>query len=415
MLRRSRSTPAQLRLAVALAVVASLGFAVVGWRALLAKSEALDRARAENAVHTRLQSVRTGLVVADAAAGVDVLLGPEQTRMTPNDVRWAMVPVAVGMVAAARAAADVPTLAAADLRLTEYTAQVGTARELARLERPQTPERLDAASRLLRAEVLPRLAAAQDAGAARLRADVDASAHGTAFALAAGVIAVLVLLAVQVWLSRRFRRLLNPGLAAGLALLTALTIAAVAVSARSDRRADEVRAGPYLVAQQVVDARMAAFEARSLESSGVVGDGVAALEPTWRAAFERASTSLDLAAAAASGPTAPDVASAVTKAQEFLTVYAGVHARLLAADRAGRRQTVREIAVSPTLEGAPGSFEDVDTTTAALLARQSQAVDDGWIAAGGWLALTAWGCLLAGGLAAATAATGLAPRLREYR
>jgi len=414
-LRRLRSTPARLRLAVVSAVLVSSAFGVVGLTALLAKSGALDRARAESATQSRLQSVRTHLVVADAAAGVDVLLGPDQPRLAPNDVRFALVPAALGLVVAARDAADVPALAAAGLRLTEYVGQADSARELARLRRPEAAARLGSASRQLRSEVLPRLVQVQQAGSARLQDDVESSTRGTAEALAAGAFAVVVLVGGHLWLARRTRRLVNPGLAAGFVLLGVLTGVVLAVSAGSDDRAQQVRSGPFLVAQHLSEARIAAFDARAVESLGVVGDDVAAAEPGWRTAMGTARAALDRASSAATTSGASGAVAEIREARRLLELYAGVHARLLGAAGSGARDVARTIAVSPTVEGAPGAFEDVDTATAALLARQAQAADDGWVAAGAHLELLGWVCLLAGCGAAALTAGGLLPRLREYR
>jgi len=409
-LQRLGTTPARLRLLTAAAVVLSLGFGATGLLGLLGKAGALERARAENSSQTRLQAVRTALVVADSAAGVDVLLGPQAQRMTPNDFRWALVPAAVGLVAVARADDDVPGLAAADLRLTEYTSQAGAARELARLSRPEAAARLGTASALLRAEVLPRLERVQGAGAKRLREDADDSAASTAAVLAGGAVAVVLLVGGQIWLARRTRRLVNAGLATGLVLVAALTVAAVAVTRSSDRQAQEVRAGSFLLAQHLADARIAAFDARAVESLGVVQGDVPGAEATWLDAVTRARAALDRATATGT----PGVADEIDVVRRYLGTYVDVHGRLLEAARSGDRGEARRIAVSPTVEGAPGSFEDVDTFSAALLARQAQLADDGWDRAHEWLVPVAWACLLAGCGAAALAAGGMAPRLREY-
>ena len=412
MLRRLGSTPSRLRIATALAVLAGLVLAIAGLGALAAKSGDLDRARAENGDQARLQIVRTKLVVADAAAGIDVLLGPDQPRLTPHDYAWALQPAVIGLAIAARQADDAFPLAVANLRLSEYAGQVDSARELALLGRPEAAGRLTAASSGLRTEVLPRLAAVQATGADRLRADADASATGTVIAVAAGAVAVLLLLGVQVWLARRTRRVVNVGLATGLIAVAVALVGASVVATRSDGEVDRVRSGPYRLTQALVDARMAAFDARAVESLGVVRGDVPGAEPAWQASMAQARAALGTSDRIAAGTGA---AADVAQSRRLLDTYAAVHARLLAAAQGGDRAGTVAVAVSPTVDGSPGSFEDVDTTTAALTARQAEAADAGWRRAGSGLTLAAWTCLVAGLAAAVLALVGMGSRLREYR
>jgi len=424
------TSPARLRIAAGLAVLASLVFAVGGQQVLQAKSDAIDRARTESRDLQDLQTLRTRLVSTDAAAGIDVLLGPEQALQRPIDYDFALQKPVINVVLAARQADDRYVLAAINLGLSDYVGRVATARELARLGRPQAPQTLAEAAGHLRTDVLPKVAQVQDASAGRLQDDADASSGGTATALGLAALVVALLLGVQVWLSRRTRRLVNTGLLLGVLAVGATSAAAVTLSFRSDDRSQQVRSGPYALARQLVEVRSQAFDARAVESLGVVRNDVPGAQDGWKQAMDRAAAALTTAERTAT--TKDDVTQIQSVRAKLLSggapdplwdrtqgpqppSYADVHARLLAAARAGNSTATRQIAVSPTVEGSPGSFEDLDSLSGSLLDRQQQLADDGWAAADDNLLLAAWLCALAGAAAAVLAFTGLGPRLREYR
>jgi hypothetical protein len=392
-------------------VVAGLGFGALGLQGLITRAAALERARAETADLVRLQVVRTKLVVADAAAGTDVLLGPQQLRFTPHDYDYALQPAVIGVAITARQADDAYPLAVANLRLAQYSGQVGSARTLARLGRSEAAVSLSAASETLRSEVLPRLAAVQGASEARLADDQDSAVRGPWLAVVGAVLALLTFSGVHWWLTVRTRRLVNIGLATALVLLIGATAAGLTVVAGSESRAAEVRSGLQPVARRLVEARVAAFDARAGEALSVVSGQVPAAEADWQTSMTAARGSLARAADTAS----PAVRQDITAATRLLDTYTAVHARLLVQAGSGRRAQAVATATSPTVDGSTGAFEDFDAASGALLARQVQAVDDQWSAAEAHLTLVGWLCLVAGAGAAAVGWRGMAARLREYR
>ena len=407
---RSWGTPTRLRWATVAVVLAGVGFGALGLQGLTTRAAALEHARAETADLVRLQIVRTKLVVADAAAGSDVLLGPEQQRLAPHEYDYALQPAVIGVAITARQADDAYPLAVANLRLAQYSGQVGSARTLARLGRPEAASSLNAASVTLRTEVLPRLAAVQNASETRLADDQDAAVRGPLLAVLGAVLGLLTVAGVHWWLTVRTRRLLNVGLATALTMLIVATAAGVTVVVSSESAAAEVRSGLQPVARRLVEARVAAFDARAGEALSVVTGQVPAADAQWQTSIAAARGSLARAADTAS----PAVRQDITAAARLLDTYTAVHARLLVDARAGRRAQAVATATSPTVDGSTGSFEDFDAATGALLARQVQAVDDHWSAAGAHLTLVGWLCLAAGAGAAAFGWRGLAARLREY-
>jgi hypothetical protein len=393
-------------------VIIGLGAGLAGLRGLDARASALERARLDTGQQVRLQTTRTKLVIADTAAGDDVLIGADPTRLSARAFGYALQPALIGLTVAARQDSDAGPLAVANHQLALYVMDVESARTLARQGKSaQAAQTLTSASALLHAQVLPRLQAVQDASRSRLAEDQDAADHGALLALLVALLAVLALAGVHWWLTLRTRRLVNLGLAAGLMLLLAVTAIGLAAVVTSQHRASAVRHGPQHAADGVVEARISAFDARSLEALAVLGGRVPAAETAWQASIASARQALSTAALGAPAPLRQDLA-AITK---DLGDYAAVHTRLLAQARAGCSDDVTAIAASPTVDGSAGSFQDFDAASGALLARQVQAADDGWAAAGLHLRLVGTLTLLAGLAAAALGWSGLERRRREYR
>jgi hypothetical protein len=192
--------------------------------------------------------------------------------------------------------------------------------------------------------------------------------------------------------------------------------AATPVSSRS--RADDVRSGPLHSADQLVEARIAAFDARSTEALAVLNNRVPQAESAWQASMASARAAL-----AAAGR--PAIRADVARVNALLEDYQKVHANLLRQARrtvAGtddRRRQARfltaQVAASDTEDGSVGSFEDFDASSGALLARQERQADEGWAASGAHLGLLGWLTLAGGLLAAAAGWRGIDDRLREYR
>jgi len=412
-LRPVRRTTPNLLLTAALAlVIIGVGAGLAGLRGLDARASALERARVDTGQQVRMQTARTKLVIADTAAADDVLIGADPIRLSARNFDYALQPALIGLVIAARQDSDAATLAVANHYLARYVMAVEGARTLTRQGRPAAAaQTLTQASALLHAQVLPRLQAVQDASRSRLAQDQRAADRGALLALLVAALAILALAAVHWWLTLRTRRLVNLGLAVGLVLLLVVTAVLLAAVVASQNQADAVRRAPQHASDGIVEARIAAFDARSLEALAVLGGRLAKAETSWQASMTAARQALTTAGTAASGPVQQDLA-AIT---QDLSDYAAVHVGLLAQARAGRSADVTAIAASPTVDGSAGSFEDFDAASGALLARQVQAADDGWAAAGRDLRRLGLLSLLAGLAAATFGWAGLERRRREYR
>ncbi|MBT0769661.1 hypothetical protein KIH74_12055 [Kineosporia sp. J2-2] len=412
-LGRARGSTPQLLMAAGVTVLAmALLAGVLGWQGLARRADALERARAETAQQVRIQTARTSLVIADTAAGTDVLTGADPTVFRYRLFAYKAQNATIGLVTSARTDADAATLATANNYLTAYAMQVQAARTLARDGRDETAaDTLAEASAVLHQQVLPRLAEVRRTGQERLDDDVSAAGTAPLIALAASLVAIAAIVAVHLWLTRRTRRLLNPRLAAGVLALVVVTIAGVVVVDAGRQQVLLARDDALRVADAVVEARFAAFDARSAEALGALGGTTVRDEETWAGSIGDARGHLEVAASDGSRQVRDDVA----KVSDTLEHYTGVHDRLLTEAEKGNTARVRQMASNPAPGGAVGAFENFDAYSGALLARQVQSADDAWAASGENLRLVGWLTLGAGLLAAVLGWSGIAARRREYR
>lgn len=410
--RARRSTPVLLQVAGTAVLVAALLAGVLGGLGLDRRADALERARSETAQQVKLQTARTALVIADTQAGTDVLTGADPELFSSRLFVYEARPAVLGLVTAARTDADAATLATANSALSRYLMQVESARTLARTGRDQqATSTLAAASQILRDEVLPRLAEVQQNSQDRLAADNSAADLWPLVGVLVTLLMVLLLIGVHGWLTRRTHRWLNLGLVAGIVVLIVVTVAGSLTVLDSRNQVVQAQEQALTVADAVVEARISAFDARSGEALAVLEGTTTKSQKAWGESIDDADTQLQLAAAGQSAAIAAEVAEVV----DDLQVYQKVHAKLLAAAAAGNTAKEQRIAVGPAEDGSVGSFEAFDAYSGALLARQVQAADDAWAAAGSNLRAVSWVTLAVGLLAAALCWSGIAARRREYR
>jgi len=408
--RWAAGTPTRLRIALVFTVLAGLTFAGAGFLALRARADALAVARAESRLEVTVQTVRTRLVAADASAASDVLLGPERTSIGRRQYGYAIDEAMTKLVVAA--GEDDDSLARANRRLEGYVADAAVARSLAQGRAAATRARgapaLVAASSTLRRDVLPELERAQGDVTARVATHLDRAGDAGAAAVLVGTITVAGLVVVQVWLARRTRRLVNPPLAMGTLVLVVTAAATAALLTDGSTTVERAQQGPGRTASALVEVRVAAFDARAVETLGLLTSDLAGSEERWQAGMGRAHAALTRLQRSPDEEAAAEVATAAA----HLDRYGRVHADLLrTTDAAG---AVR-LATNPADEGSAGSFDNLDVTTSALLARQVDRLDRDLARSAALLPAAAWWCLAAGIAAAVAGGLGVGRRLAEYR
>ncbi|GLY30015.1 hypothetical protein [Kineosporia sp. NBRC 101731] len=410
--RLRRSTPDLLLAAGVVVLSVAVLAGVFGREGLARRAGSLEQARAETAQQVRIQTARTALVIADTDAGNDLLTGADPGQFSYRLFAYDAQPAFLGLVTAARTDEDAASLATANKYLTRYVMQVAAARTLAQDgRRDEAAGALAEASQVLHTQVLPRLAQVQQAGRERLADDGSAADTAPVITVLAGILAVLVIIAVHLWLTRRTRRLLNLGLLTGVVVLVLVTVAGVAVVVASRQQVSQVQDHALRIADAVVEARFSAFDARSSEARAALDGSTVDGEQAWQASYQDALARLRTAAAGEPQAVRDDVANVTGK----LSYYGGVHERLLARAVEGDDAFVRRSASNPAPGGAVGAFEAFDAYSGALLARQVQTADDAWESAGANLRLVGWITLVVGLLAAVLGWVGIAARRREYR
>ncbi|GLY16028.1 hypothetical protein Kisp01_30430 [Kineosporia sp. NBRC 101677] len=393
-------------------LVMALLAGVLGWQGLLRRADALERARADTAQQVKIQTARTALMIADTNAGTDVLTGADPTQFRYKLFAFEAQPALLGLVTAARTDADAARLATANKYLTLYAMQVESARTLAQEGQDEdAAQTLTAASQMLREEVLSRLNEVQQASRDRLDDDRSAADLAPVIALLAGIVAVLVIVGVHLWLTRRTRRLLNLGLLGCVVVLIVATVAGAVVVADSREKVVDAEENALQVVDFVVETRFSAFSARSGEALAALNGTTVKEEPAWAESMENADWYLGKAAEGQPARIGQDV----DRIAKGLAQYRWVHGRLLEEAEKGNPRGVRRITSNPAENGSVGSFEAFDAYSGALLARQVQAADDAWAAAGQNLRLVGWLTLVVGLLGAVLAWAGIAARRREYR
>jgi len=322
-------TPGRLRLAGIATVLACLVFGLFAFVAATTRANALANARADAAQLVRVQSIRTNLVFADANLTNAFLVG----GLEPPSARAAYEQ---GIATASKTLADAANDSTADAKvlgnvnqvITRYTGLVESARANNRLGYPLGAAYLRQATNLLRSDALPPLAALGQTEQARVNHAYSDSAGATAWLVAGLVIALVVLLVTQVWLSVRTRRTFNPPLVIATALVLVIGIAVAGVLAWSQGKAKDTRGGAYFATLGLATARIDAFDAKSAESLALIARGQG---QAYNASFDNLSANVTAVLDDAARRGGADEKAA----QEWFRDYLAVHTRVCAADDGG--------------------------------------------------------------------------------
>jgi hypothetical protein len=399
-------TPGRLRLLAALAIAGCILFAVLGAIGLNRRASALTHAREDSAQLVRLQDIRTSLVEADAAATNAFLVGglePSATRAVYQD----RLQHASSQVTAASThdRSDADRLGVVNKDLATYAGLIESARANNRQGFPLGTAYLRQASALLRDQILPALTDLSVTNQQRVRSAHDQDRSVTLLWLG-GLIGLGTLVAAQLWIARRMRRLLNRPLLVATGILAAALVGASASAANALSKADDVRAGPYRAAVVLTAARSDAFDAKSAESLTLIARGSGqSYEQRHAQLMADANTKLQ------TGVGGVDF----TAMRGQLADYAATHADIRALDDEGDWDKAVQIATGSDETGANARFAAFADATGKALDEQVALVDKGLSDARSPIVVFQWLVLVAGLIAAVAAWRGIADRLREYR
>jgi len=416
-----RSTPG--RLTAALIVLLLLGIAY-GITAFTGSNEAnADVSSVQDSsgpLTVSAQSLYRALSDADATAATAFLTPGAETAASRQryETDIAAAGTALAQVTAGASGASTKSAQRLDVLATElpvYTGLVETARTNNRLGYPVGAAYLREASGLMRATLLP---AAQDVYSTqtqRLATDHNAGSRYPYIAVLLGVLALAALVFAQRYLTRRTRRLVNPGLAAAtLALLAALIYQNVAWFGLHSHLQSAQADGSSQV-QALATARIEALQARADEALTLVARGSGgAFEQDFR------KTMADLVGAnggggrlghAASTATDPTVRAAIRAAISDVAAWQRVHTGLRKDDDGGNYPAAVTAATGP----ASDSFTRLDDALADGIRASDATFTEQAAAAGRAIRIVGIVVIILTLLTLGGAAIGVQRRIAEYR
>ena len=407
--RRALSgTPGRLRVLALLGVVVCLVFAVTAFSTFGSTDDALRRGGANATQLVRIQAIHTNLVRADADATNAFLVGGLEPADQRTDYTSSLAQASRLIAQAATAQpADGPALGALNSSVLTYSSLIEQARATNRQALPVGAQYLRVASSGLRSDALPILDALVKANETRVSAEFDGATRESTALIAAGVLALLVLIGGMVWLSLRTHRYVNPPLAAATAaVLVTLVIGSISLAAISSR-VGQVRTGSYATTLATATARIAAFDAKSNESLTLIARGSgSAFEKAWKA-----SSAIVTAQSARSAK----LSDGAKKMGALWANYHQTHNQIRKTDDLGNWELAVKQAIGSDPQSANATFDAFDASSGAALTSSSHAVSDSLDAPRTWLPFAAWLALLVGIAAAASAWWGVSLRLEEYR
>jgi hypothetical protein len=397
-------TPGRLRIAAvaSVAVCLLLGASLTG--TMVSRSRDISTARNHAAQLVRIQAIRSNLTQADAAATNAFLVG----GLEPPDQRASYAAGIAGATAAiAQASAgssdDATTLAKTNQLLAQYAGLIESARANNRQGFPIGSAYLRQASNLLRLQMLPPLATLVADEQARITNAYNLSATESDALIAFVVIALVVLVFIQIWLSAKTRRTFNMGLATATVIVAIAGLVGIGVMAEAQHSAKDVRAGSLAATAAIASARTDAFDAKSEESLTLINRGSG--QP-----FEAEYQTLIADAREALKTKAVDPGLT-----PLLDAYDTAHVAVRKADDGGNWDGAVTLATGNGKSGTKAAFTAFDTSSKGELAIQASRASRDLGSARDPLDATAGLLFLAGIAAAVLAWRGIAVRLREYR
>lgn len=395
--RTAQNTPRLIitLMAISLAAALLLG-ATGGWQLLSARQASLAAAHDTEQL-LRVQNIQTDLLRADAIATNAFLVGGLEPEAQRADYDASIAEAARLIAEAAEAQpADREALERLNTAVTDYAAQIELARANNRQGFPVGAEYLKQSSAELRATAMPLLDNLVTANSTR--AETELSSHGPVVLVIVGLVCVAAMAAASVLAARRFRRIVNPGLALGLGLmLVALVVGGATLGSRSsDGRT--ISDGSFDQVRSLAAARISGNDAKAYESLTLIARGSGAdYQKGW-----------EVAAA-----TVTDVLAPGTAVRRNWDAYSTQHVAIRKADDGGDWDSA--VASSIGDGDANTAFSAFDTSTKTALDAASVAASADLAKSGRGTLPGAVVVMLLCAAAAVLSAWGLSRRMREFQ
>jgi hypothetical protein len=348
----------------------------------------------------RVQTIRTSLVKADANATNAFLVGglePAAARAAYADG----IATAARTIAAAASANpdDASALQAVNRVLVKYTGLIESARANNRQGFPIGAAYLRQASDTIQQDALPALQSLVTVEQQRVDDSVHAANWPPTLLLVVLLIAFAALVALQIWLYFKTRRIFNVSLLVASGVVALVGVVGIGVTAWSRSSSQDARDGSYQQTVALATARINGFDAKSAEALTLINRGSG--QP-----FEDRFKTLAKSASSALGSQQAATGAAFDK-------YLTAHKQVRAFDDGGKWD--QAVALATGTGAANRDFATFETVSARALAGQASSLSDKLDSARRPLTVMAWALLVAGLVAAVATWRGVNQRLREYR
>ena len=415
-----RRTEGRLRLLLVVAVGAGLLVGVWGGLDTRAQGQVLDEIAAHRGPLTAAAEVSRALADADATSAVALLGGTLGSAELHN--RY-LEDIASANAALSTAAAGSPTAQSAEIiaelanLIPTYTGLIETARADNRQNLLVGAAYLREASSFLRIQILPAAQRLEQAETDQLTAAQEEAAQVPVAGLLLSGALVLWLLAIQVYLRRLTRRLLNIGLlVATLVALTATAWLGIASGLAARHSADSLKDGSRQL-EILAGARVYGVLALGDEALGLTigGRGTGSDRQFHELTTRLTDQDGGLLAQAQVAIGQPDSASEVSAASEVARRWLAVHQQLTDLNTRGDYIGAVGKMIGPGQDSAMNLAELFDEHIAVAAARATERFDAAHRAARDALSGASIGLMVLGGVVVLAAVTGMAPRIGEYR
>lgn len=369
------------------------------------------------------QSLYRALSDADATAASAFLAGgvePAEQRERYQsgiaDASSALVVIAAGRPGDDGRDAALATIAA---QLPVYTGLIETARVYNRQGLPLGAAYLREASGLMRTQLLPAAQSLYRSVAQELDRGRDGGAGFPWFAVLLGLVTIGGLIWAQRWLTGRTNRVFNLGLLAATAAAVVLVLWLALSALVAGGRLESGRADGSAQVDRLVQARVAALQARADESLTLVARGAGgSFDKDYTEVMARlagADGRGGLLAEAADGAADPATASAARSAGEQAKRWLDTHKQVRDLDNNGSYAEAVKLAVGAGDDTTTARFNALDESLADAIVRNGDRFEERSRAAGRALAGVDIAVLVLAGLIVLGAALGLQRRIAEYR
>ncbi|MFC9763270.1 hypothetical protein [Rhodococcus jostii] len=411
------STPGRLSVLAVVLVVATLAAGTVTSAINAARQQEIDALRTHSEPFAdAAQSLYSSLSIADAAAttsfifvGVEPVVVRERYNQAVGDASNALVTASNGVDPADAEALGL--LSEVSRRFAEYTSLVSTARANDRGGNPIGITYLRSASSMMQNTILPlahRLCAEQWKSVANTQARTT-RLPVAAFAVTASALVGLVL--AHMYLTRKSRRLFNPGLIVATLLMASLLVWSMTAFGMSTSAGERARADGAQPLSAVAAARILAQQARADEMLGVLQRGS---DPQSEVDFSRHSTVLSGILEQHRNSPGRVADAAVTDAAAALEGWRSTHELLQQKLANGDYPAAAAMAVDPGALAPTAQFSALDEALQSAITRLRSEEHEATTEAYRSTSLLTVGAVVLGVLAGFAVGGGIWPRLNEY-